>query len=885
LSTVDRAIVESCGELAIDKTIAATRPGFLSIPSVFEQSVCEHAGKTAVEYGERAVSYQELRAAAAAIAARLPLVRRGQPRSRVALLFDDRIHAIAATFGVLAAGHAFVPVDAADPEERIRFILKDSEPIALLTDSEHAQRARHLAPAGCQLVDIQDGARKSGPDGIAELGPEDLAYIFYTSGSTGRPKGVCQTHRNLLFFVRSYCRTLGIREDDRLSLLYSLSFSAANMDIFGGLLSGATISAYDMRQHGIPGLAGWLDERDVTVLHAVPTIFRKLAAGMETGQRLKRIRAIDLGGEAVSVRDVELFGAHFPAGCLLVNHLAATEASVIAQHAVDRARNYGTATLPVGRCPEGVTVRIERADGIDAATGEAGRIIISSPYLSPGYWRRPELNAAAFCDDPSRPGWRIFRTDDHGSIGRDGELYFNGREGTRVKIRGQSVDLAEVEGGLRLCAGVRDAAVVTGQRENGPEADLLVAHLVMANGADRDAKRIRQELAGHLPHYMIPSAFAFPDALPMTATGKVDRRDLQQRPVHDAGPGDAASAPSDPLEKSIADVFSLILNRPSVGRMDDFYLLGGDSLLSVELQITLSEMMGCRVPLKSILEAPTVAGLAKALRQLQPPTKARSAINSILVFLQDQGAWPTLFLVHGKLGHTHVGPQFLQMLGEDQPVCAIQARGLEAGDRPNTTIAAMAKDYVAAIRTVQPEGPYFLGGLCAGGYAAIEMARLLREEGHAILPLLLIDPPPPPFIKDGESQRPQPVLVAAQFRERLAQSGITIDVNEAYRRQAAARRFLVASAFEKALLALDPSPYDGEAYLLSSERHLSPSGWGDPATLGRFFTSRLRIFEVDSKHDQFLDVQNRAFSEYLAQCLSRVRELAASSRLGRPAGS
>jgi len=369
-------------ELDPAATPASPWGGALSIPAAFERAVRDHGDKIAVEFGDRVVRYRELQALAASIAAGLP--GREKETCRVALLFEDRIHALAATFGCLGAGHAFVPLDAADPEDRIAHILRDSEPVALLTDRGNLERARAVVPSGCRLVDIQEAAGTPGPFAPVAPGPDDLAYIFYTSGSTGRPKGVCQTHRNLLHFVACYCRKLGIGANDRLSLLYSLSFSAANMDIFGGLLSGATVSAYDMRQKGLPGLAGWLDDREITILHAVPTIFRKLAQGLEAGRRFERIRAIDLGGEAVSPQDVVLFAAHFPPDCLLVNHLAATEASVIAQYTVDPTRDYGGGMLPVGRCPDRVAVRIERPDGSEAAAQEVGRIVVASPFISPG---------------------------------------------------------------------------------------------------------------------------------------------------------------------------------------------------------------------------------------------------------------------------------------------------------------------------------------------------------------------------------------------------------------------------------------------------------------------------------------------------------------------
>ena len=260
--------------------------------------------------------------------------------------------------------------NAADPDDRLRFILEDSEPLAILTEPTLVERASALAPANCTVIEVTRSTSGSADCEPGCVDADSPAYLFYTSGSTGQPKGVIQTHRNLLFFADAYARTLEIDAFDRLSLLYSLAFSAANMDICGGMLNGATLCAYDMRRDGVPGLANWLDHERSSVLHAVPTVFRGLFGALVPKRRLTHLRAIDLGGEAVFDSDVELFRQHTIGNCVLVNHLAATEASVIAQHRVERG---GTAPiegiLPVGRNLDGLRVAIRRDDGSDVDVG------------------------------------------------------------------------------------------------------------------------------------------------------------------------------------------------------------------------------------------------------------------------------------------------------------------------------------------------------------------------------------------------------------------------------------------------------------------------------------------------------------------------------------
>ena len=297
-----------------------------------------------------------------------------------------------------------MPLDAADPEDRLRFIIGDSEPIAFLTEGPMLPRARALAPPGCAVIDIDRPDEADAARALPDVSAGALAYLFYTSGSTGQPKGVGQTHRNLLFFVDAYVTTLRIGEGDRVSLLYSMSFSAANMDIFGALLNGATLCTYELRRNGIRQLAGWLDRGRISVLHAVPTVFRELAASLPAGRRLPHLRAIDLGGEAVFGRDVELFREHTLEHCILVNHLAATEASVVAQHVIGHSGAYAAdAMIPVGRC--------RRAPCCDPARRRKRREPERNrrddhrvAACQPGYWRRPEQNAEAFAADPQNPG-------------------------------------------------------------------------------------------------------------------------------------------------------------------------------------------------------------------------------------------------------------------------------------------------------------------------------------------------------------------------------------------------------------------------------------------------------------------------------------------------
>lgn len=856
-------------------------------PSVFRAfaSIAKRQGdKVALRYQGTTVGYTELLREAEKVAARLPAPDAESP-GRVALFFHDRIRAVTAILGTLRAGHAFVVLDPGDPAERIQYILEDCAPLALLTDTENYFQVDGLVPKGCVRINVQEPAKNAQPPPPLPARGDRTAYICYTSGSTGKPKGVCQTGGNLLYFVHHYSAALGIRPDDRLSLLYSLGFSAANMDIFGGLLNGATVCAYDMRREGIPGLAGWLDHEAVTVLHAVPTVFRKLAAALPEGRILPHIRAIDLGGETVTPQDVALWRDHFPPHSTCWNHLAATEASVIAQYPLERSMAGRTGLLPAGKSPAGLEVRVVGEDGSPAPADAPGRLVITSPHTSPGYWQRPELNRVHFAEDPMRPGWRMFRSEDTGYLGPDGLLYFQGRLGTRVKIRGLTVDLAEVESALKDCPGVRDAAAVALSGQDGGQTECLTAHVVVESPEKENAAHLRRELAGRLPGYMIPSAFGFHRALPQTPSGKLDRATLKDFPV--AATAAVHNPPATEWEKKVADVFSEILGGEPAGRTGDFFLLGGDSMSAVHLLNALGGLSGRDFPLALLLENSTVSGLAAALEK-QAVSAAATKGSPLLVPLQTRGRHPLLFLTHGRLGQAHASPHFIQLLGTEQPVFAIQARGLDGKDKPNISIDDMARDYIGAIRTVQERGPYFIGGLCAGSYITMRMAALLRQSGEEVLPLLLLDPPPPPFRKPKDlvpGSRGEKVLeysIDQRLHQRQHQGNIRADLRSPEHRQAAID---VVMAFERALSTHVPEPYPYPVYMLASKLRTAPDKWGSPEIRKACFSGELNIFEVAGRHEEIFNVHNPDFARHLTLCLETIREAARSPGTGKGAGS
>lgn len=817
-------------------------------------------GAVAVVEHDASISFGEFDAAASAIARRL--VAAAHRAGCACLFFESKLPALQSIFGAARSGRTYVALDASDPDERLRFIVDDCGPAVLLTESRLLGRAHAIAPPGCDVVDVMRLPCTDDRRPLPAVAADAPVYLCYTSGSTGRPKGVIQTHTNLLFFVDAYARALAIGEDDRLSLLYTLSFNAANMDIFGGLLHGATLCAYDVRRDGVAPLANWLDQQRITVLHAVPTVFREMGKRLLPGRMLPYLRVVDLGGETVFASDVALFNAHTSPDCLLVNQLASTEVGLIAQHRVrHRDPDPATSIVPVGRCPAGVRVVIERADGSVADIDEAGEMVVCSAHVSPGYWRRPELDAAAFRADPLQPGWRRFASGDFGRIDGDGNLHFLGRKGGRVKIRGHSVDLMEVEAALSACPGVIKSVVLATLAGHRAESDRLVAHVVARDAADRDPQRLRRELATRLPAYMLPAGFVFVDALPLTASGKVDRMALATIAIAAGDDAREVDAPRDDVERRIAAIFGQLLAITPVGREDDFFMLGGDSLSATELQLRLGQEFGVRVG-SFHADASVAAIAARVLRASDGPRTDHAPLPVLLPLWRHGGEIP-LFLVHGRHGQAFVSPHFMQLLGNDQPVWVFQARGLDGLQAPHARVEDMAADYLAALRKERPRGPYFIGSLCAGAFIAAIIARTLREAGETVLPLLLIDPASrllnARFAQMGEQK------LVDQMTVRQAMGRAPGPVGDPQYMKVAAR---VALAFEQAMARYEPRPYDGPAFMLASRQRMAAT---DLATLRRTLSGPIEHFEVGATHRDALDARNPAFAKALMHCVDRIR--------------
>jgi len=713
-----------------------------SIGARFEEQARRSASRPALEADSREISYGDLDRESNRIAHQV-LAACGPGEARVALICRRASSLVPALLGVLKAGKVYVPADPSYPAARLGTILQDSDASLVLTDRDAAFPARELLTANRPVLRL-DGVfgNPSPPRPQVDVSPDQIATILYTSGSTGAPKGVMQSHRNLLQHVRNYTNNLRIRGDDRVSLLFSESFSASLLDIFGALLNGATLCPFDVRSRGVADLVRWVESERITHLHLVPSLYRRFVNALAGEVRCDSVRRVDLAGEAIRASDVAAHRRSFPEHCRLVFRFAASEASFITHREIGPREEIAEGAVPVGRPGEGMQILIQDEGGKVLGTGAVGEIVLRSAYLSPGYWRRPDLTAKAFSPDPQGGGLRRYRTGDLGRLRADGGLEHLGRGDSRVKVRGFTVDLTEVETALRALDGVRDAVVVA--REEGRRTARLAAFAIPEAGARLVGSALRTSLRDILPDHMVPAEIFPTPSLPLTPSGKVDPRALSEMAAAASAREAPPIGPRDALESALARIWCEALDLDALGVLDDFFALGGDSLAAVEIVTRIEGELGHAVPTSILQQAPTIEDLAARLRTME---SARS--DSLSLPFRAHGVLPPLFAVPGRGGDPIVFAHLAQHLSPDRPFYGLATPGLAHGQPIPRSFEELAAIHLEEVRKLQPEGPYFLLGLSSGAMLAFELGRQLQARGEIVAFLGSLDGWAPGYPKSG----------------------------------------------------------------------------------------------------------------------------------------
>lgn len=668
------------------------------------------------------------------------LVKAGAQRDdRIAICVDRSVDTAVAILGVLKSGAAYLPIDPLYPDDRIEYTVKDAGAKILIAESGTIERLSALS-LGVQVEDLAALMTESPNVSDQEAprvssSPDDMAYVIYTSGSTGRPKGVMVEHRNVTRLLVNSRSLFDFNERDVWTVFHSFAFDFSVWELYGALVFGgrAVIVPRLVAQSPADFLA-LLESSGTTILNQVPSAFYGLM-DLAVAQRPKlRVRYIIFGGEALKPALLRPWRTAWPE-TRLINMFGITETTVHVTYKEIGDVEISAGVSNIGRPIPTLTMYVLDDRLQPVPVGVTGEICVGGLGVARGYLNRPELSAERFVKDPFGRGARLYRSGDLGRLMATGEVEYLGRRDHQVKLRGHRIELGEIESVLVQHAEVSEAVAMV--REDTPGDQRLVAYIVASAFPPPEIGALRDWLRQSLPEVMVPAAFMFMDRLPLTGNGKVDRKALPipqgsfQKRAH--------QSPRSTIEHELVQIWTRLLSPGQpISVFDDFFEIGGHSLLAIRMLAEVERVRGQRIPLAWLFESSTVDKIASRLAStLTAPEK-----EPPLVALQEQGDDLPVAFVHGDwTGGGWYVRRLAPLVAPNAPFFVLPTLGVEAGDKP-WTIESMAARHVSELRKRKPHGPYRVIGFCVGGMVAYEMARQLVAAGEVVDRLVVIDSTP-----------------------------------------------------------------------------------------------------------------------------------------------
>lgn len=702
----------------------------------------------AIAFRDDVLTYEELNRRANQLARRLQAMGVG-PEVIVGICMERSIEMVIAILGTIKAGGAYVPLDPTLPPDRLAFMLHDTSAPVVLTQNHLSGFLRdHGAHCICLDSDWETTEQFSRSDLHVAVADANLAYVIYTSGSTGQPKGVMSGHaglRNRLLWMQE---AFNLTQSDRVLQKTPYSFDVSVWEFLWPLMTGALLVVAEPGGHQDPVyLIELIRCREVTTIHFVPSMLRLLLEeeGLES---LISLRRVICSGEALSFDLQEKLFERLNVD--LRNLYGPTEASIdVSSH--DCCDRLAESVVPIGKPIANIQIHILGKRYQPAPLIVPGELHIGGIGLARGYINRPDLTAERFIPDPFSkvPGTRLYKTGDLARWLESGNIEYLGRIDFQVKIRGFRIELGEIEAVLDQHPDIKESVVVA--REDGGGHKRLISYIVANRHADLSREDLRRFLEEKLPDYMIPSALVPLDAMPVTTSGKVDRKALPPPEQIRVGKSADYVAPRTPREDILANLWSELLGVDVIGIHDDFFNLGGHSLLGIQLMWKLRQRFGTSLPATSLFSARTIAKLAALLEDLE---SQQSGSSPVVVPLKEGGTKPPLFFIHPAGGQVMAYHHLASALDIDRAVYGLQSRALDDPATEHASIEAMAEEYAGAIIQRQPAGPYYLLGWSMGGVIAVSIAKIFEQQGRQVAFVGLFDS----FLRaDGQSDIENPL--------------------------------------------------------------------------------------------------------------------------------
>lgn len=674
--------------------------------------------KTAIKFGDEVITYEVFDQKVNQLSH--AFIEKGiSPNHIVGIALPRSTDLVITLLAVMRCGAAYLPLDITYPKNRLEFMLTDSEAQLLITTKNSEEIS-----SNCNTLFIEDVISNlhqfpSTPLSL-KIDNSQIAYILYTSGSTGKPKGVPISHKNLVNFLYSMLKAPGVKTDDKLLSITTISFDIAGLELFTPLLSGATLvianeeTAKDGRL-----LLEYIKNESITILQATPTTWQML---MDTGWTDKLPLKALCGGEQLPITLAKKLLARVDELWNMYGPTETTIWSTTKQILIDDEQ------LTIGKPIANTQIYILNEQGVLMEPGHIGEIVIGGDGVAEGYWKRPDLTSQKFISNPfeSNSNSKLYRTGDLGKLLPSGEIQCLGRMDDQVKIRGHRIELGEIEDAVNTIDSVASSVVLV-------ENDRLKAFYTSSKKelTESSESSWKSYLKERLPAHMIPNEFIKVNEFPTTLNGKIDRKALLNSQARINNRNEFSEAQTN-SEQLIARIWKECLGVDKIDINSDFFELGGHSLVAVKVMTQIEKETGNRLPLASLLSHPTVKKLAKYMDD--------SFITwDSLVPLKTKGTKTPIFFVHGANHNVLIYKNLAEKLDDDQPVYALQAKGLSGDVEPLDSVEDMAAHYISEIITVNPSGPFFIGGFSFGGIVAFEMAKQLKAQGKEVKVLALFD--------------------------------------------------------------------------------------------------------------------------------------------------
>lgn len=730
----------------------------------FEEQVRKSPESVALVFENEQLTYSELNARANKLAHYLA-GRGAREDSIVAICLERSVDLLVSVLAVAKTGATYLPLDPIFPKARLGLILDDAQPVLFITQySLREQMPENKAEL--LYIDERDRYTNEPVDDLHFGNPQKAAYIIYTSGSTGKPKGVLVKHNSTLNCVNSITKKMRVTSQDTLLAVTTVAFDVAEMDFYLPLLNGGKlVLANQETMHDIELLKSKIESSGATLFLATPVTFKMLILSSWKGKKDLRILS---GGEALSR---ELAGKLLERCGEVWNGYAPTETTIysLVKHVLPE-DTTGEGYMELGRPLDNTILYVLNSKQVPVPVGIPGELYIGGEGVSNGYINLPEMTKERFIQDPfgPDPSVKLYKSGDLVQYLPDGTVAFLNRIDFQVKIRGFRIELGEIESVLSQVKGIKENVVIV--REDAGGEKMLVAYYVLENKSEVSYKELRQYLKERLPDYMIPSAFIPMEKFPLTSTLKVDRNALPDPDLSSARESTGYVGPKTQTEQKLARIWTAILNQKKIGIHDDFFEIGGHSMLAVALMVKIEKELNIRLPLASLFDRSTIHLLAELIDQNSDSIEWRS-----LVPIRPAGMKKPLFLVHGLGLNVLLYTTIVNYLDPEQPVYGLQAKGLNGMDEPLTTIESIAAYYISEIQSIDKEGPYALAGFSLGGRIAFEMARQLDEMGKKVSFLGILDATAESSVAD------QPFLKRSRYRIKYAYNYILWNIASFFR--------------------------------------------------------------------------------------------------------